>query len=96
MCSQPSKPNAVGYGQAFTQSIIDTAGKDATPRMKQIMLSLIQHLHDFARDVDLTAEEWVEGVRFVRWTGDLDDALDRPGGLLTDNLTDEPVWSNVL
>ncbi|MGC8040527.1 dioxygenase, partial [Salmonella enterica] len=30
-------------------------------RLRQIMTSLVQHLHAFAREVQLTEEEWFEG-----------------------------------
>ena len=43
----------------------------ATPdaRLKQIMASLVTHLHDFARDVDLTPEEWIRGIEFLTAVG---------------------------
>ncbi len=31
--------------------------------------SMIRHLHDFIREVELTNEEWFEGVRFVNSIG---------------------------
>ena len=33
-------------------------GKDTDPRTKEIMTSLARHLHDFAREVNLTHDEW--------------------------------------
>ena len=33
------------------------------------MSSLIRHLHDFIREVELTNEEWFDGVRFVNSIG---------------------------
>ncbi len=33
------------------------------------MASLVKHLHDFAREVDLTPEEWLEGIKFLTAVG---------------------------
>ncbi|AXI44783.1 hydroxyquinol 1,2-dioxygenase [Sulfitobacter sp. SK012] len=35
------------------------------PRMREVMGSLVQHLHDFARDVNLSHEEWRTGIAFL-------------------------------
>jgi hypothetical protein len=35
------------------------AGPNADPRATQIFSSLIRHLHHFAREVELTNEEWL-------------------------------------
>ena len=39
------------------------------PRLKQIMESLVKHLHAFAREVDLTPEEWINGIKFLTAVG---------------------------
>jgi len=59
------------YDPNFTQHVIDTCGPNTTPRMKQIFASAMRHLHDFAREIDLTPEEWLEGVKFFNETGKL-------------------------
>ena len=38
---------------------------DMTPRTREIMSALVQHLHDFARETNLTHEEWREGIAFL-------------------------------
>src|SRR5438067_375179 len=44
--------------------------KDAKhPRFKQIIASAVKHLHGFARDVQLTEEEWFEGIKFLTAVG---------------------------
>ena len=52
---------------------------DSTPdaRFKQIMQSLVYHLHRFVRDVELTEREWLEGIRFLTDTGHTCDGLVR-------------------
>lgn len=39
--------------------------EDMNPRMREIMSSLVQHLHDFARDTKLTHDEWRAGIAFL-------------------------------
>jgi len=50
----------------FTQSVIGAIGPKASPRTRQIVSSLIQHVHDFARENELTVDEWMAGVQLVR------------------------------
>lgn len=38
-------------------------------RLKQIMEILVRHLHAFAREADLTPEEWLAGIAFLTKTG---------------------------
>jgi hydroxyquinol 1,2-dioxygenase len=45
--------------------------KTRDPRLREIMRSLVKHLHAFAREVDLTPDEWLEGIRFVTRTGQI-------------------------
>ncbi|MBU2935430.1 MULTISPECIES: dioxygenase [Pacificibacter] len=35
------------------------------PRTREIMESLVQHLHDFARETKLTHDEWRQGIAFL-------------------------------
>jgi len=44
-------------------------GEDTDPRFKEIMTSLAKHLHDFARETELTHDEWRKGLEFVEWAG---------------------------
>lgn len=53
------------YDPAFTDRVIAATGPKANPRLAQIMPSLLRHLHDFAREVDLTVGEWMAGVQMV-------------------------------
>lgn len=44
-------------------------GEETDPRFREIMASLAKHLHSFAREVNLTHEEWQRGLEFVEWAG---------------------------
>lgn len=58
----------------FTQHVIDTIGPKATPRSREIFSSFIRHLHDFAREVELTTDEWLAAVKFTNWIGQISDS----------------------
>src|SRR5260370_12210903 len=40
-----------------------------SPRLRQIMQSLIKHLHGFVREVDLTESEWLMAANWLVKTG---------------------------
>ncbi len=42
-----------------------------SPRLRQIMQSLVKHLHGFARDVELKQDEWLMAVDWLAKTGKL-------------------------
>src|SRR5205814_2109614 len=61
--------------------------KDAKhPRFKQIIASAVKHLHGFARDVQLTEEEWFEGIKFLTAVGQKCDDKRQEFILLSDIL----------
>jgi hydroxyquinol 1,2-dioxygenase len=55
--------------QSLTQAVIERLGDCNDARFKQVMTSLVQHLHDFARDVDLKPQEWINAIQFLTDTG---------------------------
>lgn len=42
-----------------------------SPRLRQIMQSLVKHLHGFVREVDVTEQEWLTAVDWLARTGKL-------------------------
>ena len=68
----------------FTQHVIDSIGPKTTPRMRQVMSSLIRHVHDFARENELTVEEWMKGVKLMNWAGKMSDDKRNEGQLVCD------------
>lgn len=53
----------------ITNAIIAQISETPDPRLKQVMTSLVRHLHDFVRDVDLTMDEWTFAIDFLTRTG---------------------------
>ncbi|MFY9689132.1 MAG: dioxygenase [Candidatus Acidiferrales bacterium] len=53
----------------ITDAALEQMSSTPDPRFKEIISSLVRHLHAFAREVDLTPEEWLEGIRFLTAVG---------------------------
>lgn len=70
----------------ITQAVLARIGADTQPRMREIMVGLIQHLHAFARDVRLTEREWEQGIAFLTATGQTCNAQRQEFILLSDVL----------
>jgi len=56
------------------------------PRFKQVMTSLIRHLHAFVRETELTEAEWFAGIQFLTATGQKCDGKRQEYILLSDTL----------
>ncbi|WP_299474066.1 dioxygenase [uncultured Roseibium sp.] len=61
-------------------------GPDTDPRLKEILQSLVTHLHDFARETNLTHDEWRKGIEFLESAGNISDAERHEFVLLSDVL----------
>jgi len=55
-------------------------------RLKQLMTSLVRHLHAFVKDVELTEEEWGFAIDFLTRTGHMSDDVRQEFILLSDVL----------
>lgn len=49
----------------ITQAVLATHHSAVDGRLSEVMTSLVQHLHAFARDIKLTEQEWRRGVAFL-------------------------------
>jgi hydroxyquinol 1,2-dioxygenase len=54
------------------------------PRLAKIMPVLIKHLHAFAREVQLTPEEWMAGIQWLTAVGQISDEKRMEGILASD------------
>ncbi len=70
----------------ITQAVIDSFAGTPDPRLLQIMTSLVRHLHAFARDVQLTEQEWTQGIDFLTRCGHITDDKRQEFILLSDVL----------
>ncbi|KXJ94346.1 Intradiol ring-cleavage dioxygenase [Microdochium bolleyi] len=81
---QQQQPPA--YDPNFTAQVIAATGPEAHPRMAEIMPSLLHHLHDFAREVNLTAAEWAAAVDFLNAAGKMSSETRNETALICDIL----------
>jgi hydroxyquinol 1,2-dioxygenase len=70
----------------LTDAVLSKLAGPQDVRFKQIMTSLIHHLHAFVREVEVTEEEWLEGIRFLTRTGHFCDDQRQEFILLSDTL----------
>jgi catechol 1,2-dioxygenase len=71
-------------GQEFTSHVIRSMGEKTSPRLREVMGSFIQHIHDFARETQLTMDEWMMGVDMINWAGKMSTDRRNEGQLLCD------------
>jgi protocatechuate 3,4-dioxygenase beta subunit len=55
-------------------------------RLRQVLTSLVRHLHAFVKDVELTEEEWGKAIAFLTRTGQMSDEVRQEFILLSDVL----------
>lgn len=72
--------------ETVTRSAISRLSKSQNPRLKEIVRSLTRHLHDFAREVKLTPDEWLAGIEFLTAVGHITDEKRQEFILLSDTL----------
>jgi hydroxyquinol 1,2-dioxygenase len=53
------------------EAVNNRMGRDINPRLASVMGSLVKHLHAFAKEVELTQEEWEIGIDFLTKTGQI-------------------------
>jgi hydroxyquinol 1,2-dioxygenase len=70
----------------ITQAVLASMAGCRNERLREVMTSLVQHLHAFARDVKLTESEWFEGIRFLTSAGHITDDKRQEFILLSDVL----------
>lgn len=72
--------------KTVTQAVLARNAGTKDRRFHQIMTSLVQHLHSFAREVQLTEEEWEHGIKFLTDVGQICSSSRQEFILLSDTL----------
>ncbi len=70
----------------ITQAVIGRLTDCDNPRLKEILSSLVTHLHDFVRETRLTEGEWMQGIQFLSDTGHMCSGQRQEFILLSDTL----------
>jgi hydroxyquinol 1,2-dioxygenase len=55
--------------ETAAQAVIDSFAGTHDPRLKQLLTSLVSHLHAFVRDTEPTLAEWEHAIGFLTRTG---------------------------
>ncbi len=59
----------------LTSEVLRAYGATPEPRRRQILQSLVKHVHAFVTETSLTSEEWLAGVQFLTETGQMCDEV---------------------
>src|SRR4051794_5664080 len=54
---------------SVTDAALEQMAGTPDDRLREVMASLVRHLHDFARDVQLTPDEWIKAIGFLTRVG---------------------------
>ena len=82
----PSGTAQAAREEEVTAEVLASFGGADAPRYREIMQSLVRHLHAFARDVRLTESEWEQGIGFLTRAGHITDDRRQEFILLSDVL----------
>ncbi|HSU91482.1 MAG TPA: dioxygenase [Sporolactobacillaceae bacterium] len=72
--------------ETLTKAALERIAQCPDPRLKEVMTSLVSHLHTFAREVNLRADEWATAINFLIETGRMCDERRNEFVLLSDTL----------
>jgi len=70
----------------ITKAVLEVQAGCKDARLQEVMTSLVRHLHDFAREVQLTEAEWAAGIEFLTQAGHISDDKRQEFILLSDTL----------
>ncbi len=57
----------------ITDVFVDSLSGEMSPRSREVLVSMVRHLHDFAREVKLTHDEWLVGIDYLTRAGRMTD-----------------------
>jgi catechol 1,2-dioxygenase len=61
---------SIYFEEANSEAVVNTHLEEcADPRFREIMTSLVKHLHGFVKEVELTTPEWFEAIQFLTALG---------------------------
>jgi hydroxyquinol 1,2-dioxygenase len=79
--------DTVTYTEAnLTEAVLARIAPDADPRFRELMHSLVRHLHGFVIETKLTPAEWQAAIGFLTAVGQKCDATRQETILLSDTL----------
>jgi catechol 1,2-dioxygenase len=83
----PSPAKRLLFDEEHSSEIVAASfAQTRDPRLRQVLASLVTHLHAFIKDVRLSPEEWAYGIRFLTEAGQMCDDHRQEIILLSDTL----------
>jgi hydroxyquinol 1,2-dioxygenase len=72
--------------ETAADAVVESFAPSTDPRLREILTSLVRHLHAFAREVELTIPEWEKAIDFLTRVGHRSDDERQEFILLSDVL----------
>jgi hydroxyquinol 1,2-dioxygenase len=72
--------------QTAADAVVESFANTQDPRLRELLTSLVRHLHAFVRDTEPTVAEWERAIEFLTATGQKCDAERQEFILLSDVL----------
>ena len=72
--------------ESLTRDVVASGANASSARVREIYTKFVEHFHAFVRDVELTPDEWLAGIRFLTATGRKCDDVRQEFILLSDTL----------
>jgi len=72
--------------QQLVEAVVDSFAQTEDQRLKEILTSLVLHIHGFMRETRVTEEEWAAGIEFLTAAGHITDDRRQEFVLLSDVL----------
>ncbi|KQP49660.1 intradiol ring-cleavage dioxygenase [Pseudorhodoferax sp. Leaf274] len=75
------------FSEENSQAVVNARmGEDINPRLRQVMATLVKHLHAAVKEIEPTHEEWLAAIKFLTETGQMCNAWRQEFILLSDVL----------
>jgi catechol 1,2-dioxygenase len=71
---------------AVTGAVLSAMAETENPRLREIVNAFVRHMHDFAREVRLTEEEFEHGIEFLNRIGQATHDRHNEGILFSDSI----------
>lgn len=72
MTQSPAQAGSELFSEARSAEVVSAGFANTDdPRLRRVFTSLVTHLHEFVKDVELTEAEWATAIRFLTETGQM-------------------------
>ena len=72
--------------ETITQAFLGYCSEDTDARTLFVLKSMVEHLHAFAKETELTHKEWLTGINFLTKAGEISDSERNEFVLVSDTI----------